>query len=82
VSHRDAGAAVKMYVRVMFSSEGASPITLIHAMADLGFTPVMGEYDFYFEIEEKAKNYREILKKLHTQLKGLNVMYTLTTKPE
>lgn len=71
-----------MYVRIMFSSEGASPITLIHAMADLGFTPVMGEYDFYYEVEEAAKDYRSVLRKLHSQLKGLGVMYSVTTKKE
>ena len=71
-----------MYVKVTFSSEGASPIALIHTMADLGFTPVMGEYDFTYEIEEQATNYRETLKRLHEHLKGLNVMYSITTKKE
>jgi len=73
---------MKMYVRVTFNSEGASPIALINAMADLGFHPVMGEYDFYYEVEETPTNYRETLKRLHEHLKGLKVMYSLTTKRE
>ena len=73
---------LKMFVRFQFSSEGASPLAVIKIVTDLGFRPVMGEYDFYYEIEEQAKNYRETLKKVHEQLKGLNVMYTITTKPE
>ena len=69
-----------MYVKVMFNSEGSSPIALINAMAELGFHPVMGEYDFYYEMEEKTANYRDTLKRLHDNLRGLKVMYSITTK--
>ena len=73
---------MKMYVKVMFSSEGASPIALINTMADLGFHPVMGEYDFFFELEAKPANYKDTLARLHEQLKGLKVMYSITTKKD
>ena len=77
-----AGATMKMYVRVMFSSEGASPIALINAMADLGFHPVMGEYDFFYELDAKPANWKDTLAKLHEQLRGLKVMYSVTTKKQ
>ena len=73
---------MKMYVRVTFNSEGASPIALINVMADLGFHPVMGEYDFFYEIDEDTGNYREVLKRLHERLRGLNVLYSLTTRKD
>ncbi len=71
---------MKLYVRVIFNSEGASPIALIRVMSELGFQPVMGEFDFYYELEEKPTKYRETLRQLHERLRGLKVMYTITSK--
>ena len=73
---------MKLYVRVIFNSEGASPIELIRVMSELGFQPVMGEFDFYYELEGKPAKYRETLRQLHERLRGLKVMYTITTKKE
>ncbi len=69
-----------MYVRIQFSSEGASPIALINVMSDLGFHPVMGEYDFFYELDDSTDNYRDTLKRLHERLRGLNILYSITTK--
>ena len=73
---------MKLYVRVIFNSEGASPIALIRVMSELGFQPVMGESDFFCELEGKPAKYRETLRQLHERLRGLKVMYTITTKKE
>jgi hypothetical protein len=71
---------MKLYVRVMFNSEGASPIALIRVMSELGFQPVMGEFDFFYEFADKPTHYRETLRTLHERLRGLKVMYQITTK--
>ena len=71
-----------MFVRFQFSSEGASPLEVIQVVADLGFQPVMGEYDFYYEVGGKSGTYREILRKLHEGLRGFKVHYTVTTRKE
>lgn len=71
---------LKIYVRFQFSSEGASPLDVLKVVSDLGFKPVMGEYDFFNELGGKEGTYREVLGKLHEQLRGLQVQYTVTTK--
>jgi hypothetical protein len=73
---------LKMYVRFQFSSEGASPLEVIQVVADLGFQPVMGEYDFFYEVGGKYGTYRDMLRKLHEGLRGFKVLYTVTTKRE
>jgi len=73
---------LKMYVRFQFSSEGASPLAVIKVVTDLGFQPVMGEYDFYYEVGGKYGTYRDMLRKLHEGVRGLEVQYTVTTKKE
>ena len=73
---------LKMFVRFQFSSEGASPLAVIKVVTDLGFRPVMGEYDFYYEVGGKYGTYRDMLRKLHEGLRGLRVQYTVTTKKE
>jgi len=73
---------LKMYVRFTFNSEGASPLAVITVVTDLGFRPVMGEYDFYYEVGGKYGSYRDMLRKLHEGLRGLKVQYTVTTKRE
>ena len=73
---------LKMFVRFQFSSEGASPLAVIKIVTDLGFRPVMGEYDFYYEVGGKYGTYRDMLRKLHEGLRGLRVQYTVTTKKE
>jgi len=71
-----------MYVRFQFNSEGASPLAVIKVVTELGFRPVMGEYDFFYEVGGKSGTYREMLRKLHEGLRGLKVQYTVTTKKE
>lgn len=71
-----------MYVRFHYSSEGASPLAIIKVVTDLGLQPMMGEYDFSYEVGGEFETYRDMLKKLHEGLRGLKVQYTVTTKKE
>ena len=70
---------MKTYVRMEFSSEGASPTDVIKKMEGLGFTLVMGDYDFQFT-HKSSKEFFELLDKMHGALKGTNIRYMLTTK--
>jgi len=73
---------LKMYIQFQFSSEGASPLAVIKVVTDLGLRPMMGEYDFSYEVGEEFETYRDMLKKLHEALRGLKVHYMVTTRKE
>lgn len=74
-------------VSVWFSSEGASPSTVITKLLDMGFSPIRGAYDFAYEHEsngdmsesEITNAILEIANAIHETLAGFNVMYTLDT---
>jgi hypothetical protein len=76
-------------VSIWFSSEGASPGTVIKKLLEMGFTLVRGAYDFVYthELDEEmtdadlSKSILEIGNALHDTLSGYNVMYALSTHP-
>ncbi len=76
-------------VSIWFSSEGASPSVVIKKLLEMGFTPVMGAYDFVYRHEFEGEmsdsdltaSILEIAGALHDTLAGFNVLYTLSTQP-
>ena len=76
-------------VSIWFSSEGASPATVIKKLLEMGFTLVRGAYDFVYthEVDEDmsdadlSKSILEIGNALHETLSGFKVMYALATHP-
>jgi hypothetical protein len=66
---------------MIFHSEGASPLTVVKMMRELGFEESMGMHDFVYKWKEKA-SLDEVIKlitEMHGKMKGLNVNYEITT---
>jgi hypothetical protein len=74
-------AAMKTYIKLVFSSEGAKPSDVVDRLCMLGFTPVQGQYDLVYPWDRNASVQDAIWfgDKIHAVLKGLNVQYELET---
>jgi hypothetical protein len=71
---------VKTYLKLEFSSEGARPSDVIKRLEELGWKPVIGEYDFVMEAgpgEGVGESFRRMLDKLQETLRGTNVRFTV-----
>ena len=70
---------MKLYIELYFSSKGTEPMTVIKKLKDIGFDPVVGEYDFAKDYETPAE-YGEIVDKLSRALRDTGVNYRLITR--
>jgi hypothetical protein len=71
------------YLTLTFSSEGSGPKTVTEALKELGFTPSRGVHDYTYDWgKHKRPDVEEImnlLEKLHMKLKGLHILYQVST---
>jgi hypothetical protein len=72
---------MKLYLKLYFSSEGASALDIIQKIERMGFSPHVGEYDLVIDFAT-PEEYGEIITKLHEMLKGSKTIYKVTTKRE
>ena len=72
---------MRTYVRMIFHSEGASPLDVLKAMRELGFEESMGMHDFVYKWKDKAAldDVIRLISSMHSRMKGLNVSYEITT---
>ncbi len=70
---------MKLYLELYFHSEGSDPLVIVRNMRDLGFEPVVGDYDLVKEYNTPAE-YSDLVKKIVRTLKGTNVRYRLITR--
>jgi hypothetical protein len=72
---------MRTYVRMVFHSEGASPLDVLKLMRGLGFEESMGMHDFVYKWPDKAslEAVIELVGRMHTRMKGLDVNYEITT---
>ncbi len=70
---------MKLYLELYFKSSGTDPMVIIKRMKEIGFDPVVGEYDFMQEYED-AQEYCEIVEDLVDALDGTDVRYRLITR--
>lgn len=72
---------MRTYVRMVFHSEGASPLDVLKVMRELGFEESMGMHDFVYKWKDRASLDEVILLvgKMHARMKGLDVNYEITT---
>jgi hypothetical protein len=73
-------------MEVSMHSEGATPTELTHKLAEHGWKPVYGRYDYAYKWDQnwgnKENNIQEFLDFIntwHDVLKGQNVHYSLRT---
>ena len=70
------------YVEMTFSSEGKSAVEIIETLQNMGFQPTRGQHDFVYNwgVEEPTiEQIKELLTKVHNNLKGSQVLYQVTT---
>ena len=72
---------MKLYLKLYFSSEGASALDLIQKIEEMGFSPYVGDYDLVINLDS-PEEYGEVVTKLHKMLKGTKTMYRVMTKRE
>ncbi len=70
---------MKLYIELYFSSNGTEPMKVIKKLKDIGFDPVVGEYDFAKDYDTPAE-YGEIIDKLSRALRDTGVNYRLITR--
>lgn len=72
---------MKTYLMVFFNSEGARPTEITDRLLSLGFKPTTGNYDYVYEWGNK-KDVKEVIwfgDKIHSALKGFNVLFKMET---
>jgi hypothetical protein len=69
---------MKLYLKIYFSSEGASTMEIIKRAEKEGFGPTVGDYDFVIDIDS-PEEYTDVTEKIHKMLKGTKCMYKVTT---
>jgi hypothetical protein len=74
------GDNMKLYIKVYFNSESISPLEIIKSIKEMGFEPVVGDYDFMKNFET-PEEYGLIVEELHETLKGTGIFYRLSTRP-
>ncbi len=70
---------MKLYIELYFQSDGVDPLVVIKKLKDIGFEPVVGEYDFAKEYNTPAE-YGELVNSIARSLKGTDVRYRLITR--
>ncbi len=72
---------MRTYVRMIFHSEGASPVEVAKTMRDLGFEETMGMHDFVYKWANRPglEDVLHLITKMHGRMKGLGVNYEVTT---
>ncbi|HKV89732.1 MAG TPA: hypothetical protein VJQ43_00855 [Thermoplasmata archaeon] len=72
---------MRTYVRMVFHSEGASPLDVLKVMRELGFEESMGMHDFVYKWKDRASldEVIQLVSKMHTRMRGLDVNYEITT---
>ncbi|MFP3871640.1 MAG: zinc ribbon domain-containing protein [Candidatus Natronoplasma sp.] len=74
---------MKLYVKVYFTPNGPDPLKVAQEMEDIGFEPVIGEYDFardFDDIQEYGKLVSQLQKTLRGRsLEGSGIYFRLNT---
>jgi len=72
---------MRTYVRMIFSTEGASPEDIVPIMHELGFEEAFGMHDFQYKWKKQAgmEDVLKLISKMHKSLKGTHIRYEVTT---
>ena len=73
---------LKTYLTIWFSSEGAGPVEVVARLRSLGFKPMKGYHDHVYEWGKKVDlgDILQLTDKVHSTLKGLNVLYKIESE--
>jgi hypothetical protein len=72
---------MRTYDRMVFHSEGASPLDVLKLMRELGFEESMGMHDFVYKWKDRATldEVIHLVGQMHARMKGMDVNYEITT---
>lgn len=72
---------MKTYLNVWFNSNGESPSVITDKLRMLGFQPIQGNYDFFYDWAKGASTEDIVLlaDKIQKVLKGAGVLFKLET---
>jgi len=72
---------MRTFVVVTFSSEGGSASQVVNKLIDMGFETTLGSHDFVYHWGKDAtsQNVIELVDKVQSKLKGLNVLLQFAT---
>ena len=70
---------MRTYLKIHFSSEGENPMEAIKRVKEVGFVPVVGDYDFVIDYCT-PEEYEDIIRRLHDALGGSGVYYRLVSR--
>ena len=76
--------AMKTYIKIQFSVDGADPSKIIGILEDLGWKSVVGEYDFVMEGafgEGIGSSFKQMIDEITRSLKGTGVRFSLYSFP-
>ena len=71
---------MRLYIKIYFNSESISPLEIIKSIKEMGFEPVVGDYDFVKNFDT-PEEYGILVEKLHDTLQGTSTYYRLSTRP-
>jgi hypothetical protein len=72
--------AMKTYLKILFSSEGATPSEIKDLLLNMGFKAAKGNYDFVYEWDEESTNVDELVwfaDKVHAALSNSRVLFDI-----
>ena len=72
---------METYLRVTFSSEGATPSEIADRLLSIGFHPTQGNYDFVYDWQGPASHDRvlDLCDELTRRLRGFGVRFEVET---
>ena len=75
------GVIMRTFVVVTFSSEGGSASQVVNKLMDMGFETTLGSHDFVYHWDKSAtaENVIELVDKVLSKLKGMNVLLQFAT---
>jgi hypothetical protein len=75
---------MKTFVLLTLDSEGAGYLEVSSLLADLGFRPLQGEYDFVYDWDREAsvKDSLFFADRVHAALRGKRVWFRVETTPD
>lgn len=73
---------MKTYLKILFSSEGASPSEIKNHLLNMGFKATKGNYDFVYDWGKEYADVEELVffaDKVHSTLKNDKVFFDIET---
>ncbi|MBS3817360.1 MAG: hypothetical protein KGY76_07345 [Candidatus Thermoplasmatota archaeon] len=72
---------MRLYVELYFSPSGKDPLEVVESLKEIGFEPVVGEYDFAQDYDTPSE-YSKMVEELTRALRGTDTRFRLITRKD